>query len=116
MELIELNSTKESLSNKVKVKDDEINEKEKELLNLEISFNNEQTQIEAKYSELQRQIKNICDDFNAKIISGKIFTDVIFDTVISAYKSGFVEFLPTYYAPNEVAIRVKEIEGIISNK
>jgi hypothetical protein len=116
LELIELNSTKDSVSIKIKIKEDELKEKEKELLNLETAFNNEQTQIEAKYSELQRQIKNIYDDFNAKIISGKIFTDVIFDTVISAYKSGFVEFLPTYYAPNEVAIRVKEIEGIISNK
>jgi hypothetical protein len=116
LELIELNSIKESLTNKIKVKDDEIKEKGAELLKLETSFNNEQTQIEGRYSELQRQIKNIYDDFNAKIISGKIFTDVIFDTVISAYKSGFVEFLPTYYAPNEVAIRVNEIEGIISNK
>lgn len=116
LELMELNSTKDSVSIKIKIKEDELKEKEKELLNLETAFNNEQTQIEAKYSELQRQIKNIYDDFNAKIISGKIFTDVIFDAVISAYKSGFVEFLPTYYAPNEVAIRVKEIEGIISNK
>ena len=116
LELIELNSIKESLANKIKVKDDEIKEKEKELLSLENSYNNEQTQIEGRYSELQRQIKNIYDDFNTKIISGKIFTDVIFDAVISAYKSGFVEFLPSYYAPNEVAIRVKEIEVVISNK
>jgi hypothetical protein len=115
-ELIELNSTKDSLVNKIKLKDEEIKEKEGEILKLESSLNSEQTQIENKYSELQKQIKSIYDDFNAKIISGKIFTDVIFDTVISAYKSGFVEFLPTYYAPNEVAVRVKEIEQIISNK
>lgn len=115
-ELIELNFTKDSLVNKIKLKDEEIKEKEGEILKLESSLNTEQTQIENKYSELQKQIKSIYDDFNAKIISGKIFTDVIFDTVISAYKSGFVEFLPTYYAPNEVAIRVKEIEQIISNK
>lgn len=114
IELIEFNSTKELLTNKLKAKDDEIKEKENELLKLETSFNSEQTQIEGKYSELQRQIKNIYEDFNAKISSGKIFTDVIFDTVISAYKSGFVEFLPTYYAPNEVAIRVKEIEHVIT--
>jgi hypothetical protein len=116
LELIELNALKELLINKIKIKDDEIKEKATEFLNLETSFNSEQTLIEGRYSELLRQIKNIYDDFNAKIISGKIFTDVIFDTVISAYKSGFVEFLPTYYAPNEVAIRIKEIEGIISNK
>lgn len=116
LELIELNSKKESLTNKVIVKNDEIQEKESEILKLETLFNNELTKIENRYSEFQRQIKIIYDDFNAKIVSGKIFTDVIFDTVISAYKSGFVEFLPTYYAPNEVAIRVKEIEQIISNK
>lgn len=116
LELIELNSTKESLKDKIKVKDDEIKEREMGIINLETLFNIEQTKIEGRYSELQRQIKNIYDDLNAKILSGKIFTDVIFDTVISAYKSGFVEFLPTYYAPNEVTIRVKEIERIISNK
>lgn len=115
-ELIELNSIKESLTSKIKVKDDEIKDKENEILRLETVLNNEQNQIESKFSDMQRQIKNIFDDFNAKIISGKIFTDVIFDTVISAYKSGFVEFLPTYYAPNEVALRVKEIELILSNK
>lgn len=115
-ELIELNSTKDSLLNKIKLKDEEIKVKEGEILRLESALNTEQTQIENKYSELQKQIKSIYDDFNAKIISGKIFTDVIFDTVSSAYKSGFVEFLPTYYASNEVAIRVKEIEQIISNK
>lgn len=115
-ELIELNSIKDSLTNKIKVKDEEIKEIESELLKLESVLNTEQTKIENRYSELQKQIKSIYDDFNAKIISGRIFTDVIFDTVISAYKSGFVEFLPTYYASNEVAIRVKEIEQIISNK
>lgn len=115
-ELIELNSSKDSLANKIKLKDEEIKEKEAEILRIESTLNTEQTQIENKYSELQKQIKSINDDFNAKIISGKIFTDVIFETVISAYKSGFVEFLPTYYAPNEVAIRVNEIEQIISNK
>lgn len=115
-ELIELNSTKDSLVSKIKLKDEEIKEKDGEILKLESALNSEQSLIENKYSELQKQIKGIYDDFSAKIISGKIFTDVIFDTVISAYKSGFVEFLPTYYAANEVAIRVKEIEQIISNK
>lgn len=116
VELIELNSMKESLVNRIKAKDDEIREMDKEALKLEIGLNNEQTQIEIKYLDLQRQITSIYDDFYAKIVSGKIFTDVIFDTVLSAYKSGFVEYLPTYYASNEVALRVREIEQIISNK
>jgi hypothetical protein len=115
-DLIEQNSMKDSFRNKINVKDEEIKEKEDELLKMETVLDLEQTQIERRYAELQKQIKGIYDDFNAKIISGKIFTDVIFSTVISAYKSGFVEFLPTYYAPSEVATRVREIEQIISNK
>lgn len=115
LELIELNSKKEVLIKNINAKDTVIEETDVELIGLDKRYNSEQAQIEVKYSELQRQIKYIYEDFNAKIVSGKIFTDVIFDTVISAYKSGFVEFLPTYYAPNEVAIRVKEIENIIAN-
>jgi hypothetical protein len=84
-------------------------------LNLETEINNSQNQIESTYSELQRQIKAIFDDFNAKIISGKIFTDVIFDSVISEYKSGFIEYLPEYYATGQVANRVREIELVITN-
>jgi len=115
-ELIELNSIKDSLNNKIQVKTSEIKEKESEILKLETALNSEITQIESRYAEIHKQIKNIYEDFNANITSGKIFTDVIFDTVIAAYKSGFVEFLPTYYASNEVAIRVKEIEQIILSK
>jgi hypothetical protein len=114
-ELIDLNSMKESLTNKITIKDEEIKVLQKEILQLESSYNSEQTQIENRYMEIQKHIKNIFDDFNAKVATGKIFTDVIFDTVISAYKSGFVEFLPTYYSQNEVAKRVMEIEQIISN-
>lgn len=109
-EMIDLNSEKEQLTNKVKEKEEAINLQNSKVLNLETEINNRQTQIENRYSELHNQIKAIYDDFSARITSGKIFTDVIFDSVISAYKSGFITFLPEYYATDEVANRVKEIE------
>lgn len=109
-EMIDLLAEKETLSNKIKEKDDAIIESNTIILDLEKEMNAVQTQIENKYSEFQRQIKSIYDDFSARITSGRIFTDVILDSIISAYKSGFIEFLPEYYASSEVATRVKEIE------
>lgn len=109
-EMIDLNSEKELLSNKIKEKEEAINQQNIKVLNLETEINNRQTQIENRYTGLQNQIKAIYDDFCARITSGRIFTDVIFGSVISAYKAGFIEFLPVYYATDEVANRVKEIE------
>ncbi|MFN0291760.1 phospholipase D-like domain-containing protein [Pedobacter helvus] len=109
-EMIDLNSEKDKLANRVKEKEEIINQQNAKILNLESEINSLQTQIENRYSELQNQIKAIYDDFIARITSGKIFTDVIFGSVISAYKSGFIEFLPEYYATDEVANRVREIE------
>ena len=85
------------------------------MLILEKEINNSQTQIDSRYAEFQRQIKAIFDDFSARIISGRIFTDVILDSVISAYNSGFIEFLPEYYSEHEVANRVREIEQAKNN-
>ena len=112
LEMIDLSSEKVELTQKVMEKQDEINQKKNSELNLEIEFNNLQTQIENRYSELKKQIKSIFDDFSARITSGKIYTDVIFQSVISAYKSGFIEYLPHYYSTDEVAYRVKEIEKV----
>lgn len=109
-EMIELNAAKESLTNKVKENETAINENNTKILSLETAINNCENQIDTKYNELQKQIKTIFDDFIAKIMSGKIFTDVIFDSVITAYKSGFIEHLPKFYATEEVANRVLEIE------
>ncbi|MDI1235396.1 MAG: phospholipase D-like domain-containing protein [bacterium] len=111
-EMIDLNSDKESISNKVKEKEDAITECKAKITGLETEINNAQNQIESRYSELQKQIKSIFDDFNARVISGKIFTDVVLDSVISAYKSGFIEYLPEYYATDEVSNRVREIEQV----
>lgn len=109
-EMIELNAEKDSLNSKIKERDDVISEHNTKILSLEKEINNIQNQIENRYAEFQKQIKAIFDDFSARITSGRIFTDVILDSVISAYKSGFIEFLPEYYASGEVAVRVKEIE------
>lgn len=114
-EMIDLNSDKESISKRVIEKEDVIKESKSKITNLETEINSIQNQIEGKYAELQKQIKVIFDDFNARIISGKIFTDVILDSVISAYKSGFIEYLPEYYATEEVSNRVREIEQTTNN-
>jgi len=109
-EMLELNSEKDSLAIKVKEKEEAIDQQHTKVLNLETEINNHQTQIEGRHAALQNQIQAIYDDFSARIASGKIFTDVIFGSVISAYKSGFIEFLPEYYATDEVASRVQAIE------
>ncbi|NTV67335.1 MAG: DUF1669 domain-containing protein [Chlorobaculum sp.] len=109
-EIIDLITEKESIMNKVKEKEEAIGENNKKILNLETEINNRQSQIEKNYAELQKQIITIFDDFNARITSGKIFTDVFLNSVISSYKSGFIEFLSKYYAADEVARRVSEIE------
>ncbi|AEI49229.1 phospholipase D-like domain-containing protein [Runella slithyformis] len=108
--MIDLNSEKDLLTNKVNEKEEVINQHNIKVLDLETEINNRQTQLENRYAELQNQAKAIYDDFSARIASGKIFTDVIFRSVISAYKSGFIEFLPEYYATDEVTNRVQAIE------
>lgn len=113
-EMIDLNSEKESIGNKVKAKEEAITDCKTKITNLETEINNTQNQIENRYAEMQKQIKSIFDDFNARILSGRIFTDVILDSVVSAYKSGFIEYLPEYYATEEVSNRVKEIEQVTS--
>jgi hypothetical protein len=112
VEMIELIAEKELLTNKVKEKEDLINQQNNKVLNLESEINNRLTQIENKYLEMQNQIKAIYEDYLARITSGRIFTEVIFDSVISAYKSGFIEYLPVYYSSEQVAIRVREIEQV----
>src|SRR5699024_3146980 len=109
-ETIELNAEKETLTYKVKEKDDAINEHNTKVQNLETEIKNRQSQIENNYAELQKQLQAIFNDFSARITSGRIFTDVILDSVMSAYKSGFIEFLPEYYSQDEVTNRVREIE------
>ena len=115
LEMIDLASDKESISALLKEKNIGIESLNEKRIRLETDINTIQTQIEAKYSELQKQIKAIYDDFSAKITSGQLFTEVILNSVIAAYKSGFIEYLPEFYASNEVGYRVKEIDLASSN-
>jgi hypothetical protein len=112
-DMIDLNASKEALSAKITKKEDEIRINNEKITKLETDLNTQQNQIENKYVELQREIKDIYNDFHAKITSGRIFTDEILNGIISAYKSGFIEYLPNYYSGNEVANRVQQIEDII---
>jgi peptidoglycan hydrolase CwlO-like protein len=114
-EMIDLNSDKEVIGIKVREKEDAIAESKAKINTLETEINNAQNQIEIRYAEMQKQIKSIFEDFNSRVISGKIFTDVVLDSVIAAYKSGFIEFLPEYYASEEVSNRVREIEQSTNN-
>jgi len=112
-EMIDLNAEKESLSNKIKEKEEAIKVKSDKIETLETAINSCENQIASKYKKLLDQISEIFQDFRARILSGKIFTDEILKNVISAYMSGFIEYLPEYYAETEVAKRVKEIEQTI---
>lgn len=112
-ELIELISEKDSLSNKIGLKDDQVKENKDRIHALELKTNAAEDSIIGKYASLKTQITSIYEDTKSKIISGKVFTDEILESVISAYKSGFIEYLPEYYAESEVAKRVKEIEETI---
>lgn len=109
-EMIDINVEKDSLNYKIEEINESLDLHKKTLQTLETELNNNLNNIEHKYNELQKQIKNIYDNFNSRIKSGILFTEVIFNSIISSYKSGFIKFLPEYYASDEVANRVKEIE------
>jgi len=114
IEMIELNSDKENLTTKMKAMEESIKELSDKILSLEKEMNVNQNQIDNKYAELLKNTKNIYEEYNAKIISGRIFTDVILESIISAYKTGFIDYLPEFYAENEVAKRIREIDQVIS--
>ena len=109
-DMIMLSSQKETLTNKLKLSNDNLNECYERISFLETELNNNQNKIEKSNNELLRQVKTIFDDYSSRIKSGIIFSEVIFNSVISSYKSGFIKFLPELYASKEVSERVKEIE------
>ena len=114
-EKIDLLVEKEKIGLLLEEKNNEIDSCKSRVLKIETDFNAVQTQIENTYSELQKQIKAIYDDFSARITSGQLFTEVILNSAMTAYKSGYIEFLPEYYASEEVTNRVKEIEEATIN-
>ena len=111
---IELSYEKESLINKVNKLNDDIKELESDISLLEFDLNDKLNSLELRYSSLLKQVKEIFTDYNTKVTSGKIFTDVILMSIVSAFKTGFIDFLPEFYAEQEVSIRVREIESEIS--
>lgn len=112
-EMIGLLSAKENLIIQIKEKDEELKLNKEETSKCDRELNAFLDEIEEKYKLINNQIRNIFDEYNSKIISGKIFTEEIQNSVISAFKSGFIEFFPEYFAPNEIANRVREIERTI---
>jgi hypothetical protein len=114
-EMIELESEKSVMVNQIKNKEDLIIQSNNKLLELEKELNQHQNEIESKYDDLNKKIKVIYDDYNAKIISGRIFSDVILNSIVYSYKTGYIDYLPQFYANVEVQSRVREIEKIISN-
>lgn len=112
---LDLNLQKELLTNKIKDKDDLLKQKNTELERLEREINTQENNIENIFTELLKNIRAIYDDFITRITSGKIFTDEILNSVSTAYKSGYIEYLPELYAEKEVANRVRQIEQVINN-
>ena len=115
MAMLDLNLQKELLTNKIKDKDDLLKQKNTELERLEREINTQENNIENIFTELLKNIRAIYDDFITRITSGKIFTDEILNSVSTAYKSGYIEYLPELYAEREVANRVRQIEQVINN-
>ncbi|MBK6611773.1 MAG: DUF1669 domain-containing protein [Sphingobacteriales bacterium] len=113
--LLDLNLNKELLLKEIKEKDESIKQKNDELERLEKELNTQQNNIENLFTELQKNLKAIYDDFMTRITSGKIFTDEILNSVSTAYKTGYIEYLPELYAEKEVANRVRAIEQVVIN-
>ena len=113
--LLDLNLQKELLTNNIKAKDDLLEQKYTELDSLERKINGQENDITNIFTELLKNTKSIYDDFITRITSGKIFTDEILNTVSTAYKSGYIQYLPELYAEKEVAVRVRQIEQVINN-
>jgi len=115
-DLLELYTNQEILNGKIRAMDDSIKSANAQISNFEIEINSQLNETEARYLALHQNIKAIFDDYNAKITSGKIFTDVVLTSIISAFKTGFIDYLPQFYAAEEVARRVADIEQSIINK
>lgn len=113
--LLDLNLQKELISNRIKDKGELLKQKNEEFEKLEREINIQNNNVENTFTDLLKNISRIHDDFITKITSGKIFTDEILNSVTSAYKSGFIEYLTELYAEREITNRVRQIEQVIIN-
>jgi len=114
-ELLDLKLKKELLSDKINEKEVLLKQKNDEFERLERDINNQQINTENIFTELLKNISAIYNDFITRLTSGKIFTDEILNSFSTAYKSGYIEYLPELYAEREVANRVRQIEQVINN-
>lgn len=113
--LLDLNLEKSLISDKIKEKEELLMQKNGELERFERELNIKNSNIESIFTELLKTIKAIYDDFISRIASGRIFTDEILNSVSTAYKSGYIEYLPELYAEKEVANRVRLIEQAVNS-
>lgn len=109
-EMLELQSLKESTEVKIENLEDLIKDNREKILNFETEINLKKESIEKRFDILLNQYHTIYEEFRSKIISGKIFTEVIFNSAISAYKSGFIEYLQERYSDAEIKSRITLIE------
>ena len=114
-DLLDLELQKRLVESKIIDKEGSLRQKNGELESLEREINTQKNNVEKISTEALRKLKIIYDDYHTRIISGKIFTDEIMNSVTTAYKSGFIEYLPELYAEREVANRVRQIEQVNSN-
>jgi hypothetical protein len=114
-ELIDLNSNKENLDLRFKNKNESFQKNADQLSILENELFHKKSSIDSVYIIISKNINNIYDVFISKIKSGNLFHDEILNSISTAYKSGFIQFLTEYYAEKEVARRVREVEQIIIN-
>jgi hypothetical protein len=101
------------LQNKIKEMDDLLKLKNIELQRMELEINTGENHIENTFLDLLKNVKDIYDDITTRVSSGRIFTDEILNSISTAYKSGYIEYLPELYAEREVANRVRQIELVI---
>jgi hypothetical protein len=73
-------------------------------------LDDEKNLIESKFNNYLDRIKSIFDEYSSKVISGKIFTDEILGSILTSFVTGYIDYLPKFYASEEVTTRVREIE------
>lgn len=109
-EMLELQSLKETTLANIQYLENLIKDYREKISNFETEINLKKESIEKRFDVLLNQYLTIYDEFRSKIISGKIFTEVIFNSAISAYKSGFIEYLQERYSDAEIKSRISLIE------
>lgn len=109
IEILKFNQKIETLEILRKEKENEIKNFEEKLRDLSGNILETKENIKFEFQEKLKHYKIIFEDFVSRTKSGKIFTEEIFKNLISAFKTGFIEFLPEHFASDVVAQKVKEI-------